>query len=56
MLHEGIVARPTSRNYHRAVHLVLSRYGIKKSNVSPEFVRAVRRSCRNCARKDSAYT
>ena len=37
---EGIVAGLTSRNYHRAVHSVLSGYGIEKSSVSREFVQA----------------
>ena len=37
---EGIVAGVTSRNYHRAVHSVLSGYGIEKSSVSREFVQA----------------
>ena len=37
---EGIVAGLTSRNYHRAVHGVLSGYGIEKSSVSREFVQA----------------
>jgi putative transposase len=37
---EGIVAGLTSRNYQRAVHSVLDGYGIQKSSVSREFVRA----------------
>ena len=37
---EGIVAGLTSRNYQRAVHSVLSGYGIEKSSVSREFVQA----------------
>jgi transposase-like protein len=37
---EGIVAGLTSRNYQRAVHPVLSGYGIEKSSVSREFVQA----------------